>query len=153
MNRHLKLRGAVMAMALQAASGGLAQSTESPPPAQPYIWRNVTMGGGGFVTGIIVHPRERNLMYARTDVGGAYHWDTAAQKWIPITDWIGAADYNFAGIESIALDPSDPNRVYLAAGTYNRGNAAILRSEDRGKTFQRPAGHLKRGGTRRGGAK
>ena len=141
-----------MAMALQAASGGLAQSTESPPPAQPYIWRNVTMGGGGFVTGIIVHPRERNLMYARTDVGGAYRWDAAAQKWIPITDWIGAADNNFTGIESVALDPSDPNRVYLAAGTYNRGNAAILRSEDRGKTFQRTGVSFKMGGNETGRA-
>ena len=86
--------------------------------------------GGGFVAGIIFHPTAKNLMYARTDVGGAYCWDNAAKKWIPITDWIGAADNNLMGIESIALDPSDPRRVYLAAGTYSRGDAAILRSDD-----------------------
>lgn len=75
-------------------------------------------------------------MYARTDVGGAYRWDATTQKWISITDWIGAADDNLTGIESIALDPSAPQRVYLAAGTCRRGNAAILHSEDQGKTFK-----------------
>jgi hypothetical protein len=116
------------------------------------VWRNVAMGGGGFVTGIIFHPREKNLMYARTDVGGAYRRDAATQKWIPITDWIGAADNNLAGIESIAVDPSDAKRVYLAAGTYSRGNAAILRADDQGKTFKRTDVPFKMGGNETGRA-
>ncbi|HXR46459.1 MAG TPA: xyloglucanase [Candidatus Limnocylindrales bacterium] len=108
-----------------------------PPPAESYSWHNVAIGGGGFVTGIVFHPRQKGLIYARTDVGGAYRWDDTTQRWIPLTDWIGPADVNFTGIESLAVDPSDPNRVYLAAGTYTRGQAAILRSDDQGRTFQR----------------
>lgn len=128
-----------------------AQSTTSPPPlAQPYLWRNVVMGGGGFVTGIIMHPHEPGLIYARTDVGGAYRWDAPEQKWVPITDWIGPADNNLTGIESIALDPRDPQRVYLAAGTYSRGNAAILSSDDRGHTFKRADVSFKMGGNETG---
>jgi photosystem II stability/assembly factor-like uncharacterized protein len=115
-----------------------------------YIWRNVTIGGGGFVTGIITHPREKGLMYARTDVGGAYRWDTTSQKWIPITDWIGMGDANLTGIESLALDPADPNRVYLAAGTYSTTDAAILGSDDRGKTFKRTNVPFKMGGNETG---
>ena len=106
-------------------------------PSEPYTWRNVVIGGGGFVTGIIFHPRQPGLMYARTDVGGAYRWDDPAQHWIPITDWIGMADVDLTGCESLALDPNDSQRVYLAVGTYTRGNAAILRSDDQGRTFQR----------------
>ena len=121
-----------------------------PPPAQPYVWRNVVMGGGGFVTGIVFHPLAKNLIYARTDVGGAYRWDDLAQKWIPITDCLGAADNNLMGIESIALDPSDPKRVYLATGTYSRGDAAILRSDDQGRTFQRTDVPFKMGGNETG---
>lgn len=117
----------------------LTAAEAQPPPGEPnsYSWHNVVIGGGGFVTGIVFHPRQKGLMYARTDVGGAYRWDDAAQHWVPLTDWIGAADVNLTGIESLAVDPADPERVYLAAGTYTRGKAAILRSDDKGRTFQR----------------
>jgi hypothetical protein len=108
------------------------------------------MGGGGFVTGIITHPRQKGLMYARTDVGGAYRWDDSAQRWIPITDWMGMADASLTGIESITVDPNDPQRVYVAAGIYNGGNAAILRSDDQGKTFQRTDVPFKMGGNESG---
>ena len=108
-----------------------------PLPSEPYTWRNVVIGGGGFVTGIVFHPREKGLAYARTDVGGAYRWDEPTQRWVPLTDWLGMADVNLTGCESIGLDPNDPQRVYLAVGTYTWANAAILRSDDQGKTFQR----------------
>jgi len=108
-----------------------------PAAAEAYVWRNVVMRGGGFVSGLVYHPTATNLLYARTDVGGAYRWDDGARQWIPLTDWIGPEDGNLMGIESIALDPSDPRRVYLAAGTYSRGKAAILRSADQGRTFER----------------
>src|SRR5579883_1931819 len=106
----------------------------------PYRWRNVAIGGGGFVSGLVFHPSEKGLLFARTDIGGAYRWDASSARWTSLTDWIGAADVNLLGIDSLALDPSDANRVYLAAGTYTAGfapNGAILRSDDRGRTFAR----------------
>jgi len=117
-------------------------------PSEDYTWRNVVIGGGGFVTGIIMHPRQKDLFYARTDVGGAYRWDAAAQRWLPLTDGIG--DVDLTGIESLAVDPSDPERVYLAAGIYSRGKAAILRSNDRGRTWLRTDVPFKMGGNESG---
>ncbi len=127
------MTGAVALMLLCRHTTAGAQ----PLSSETYTWHNVVIGGGGFVTGIVFHPRQKGLMYARTDVGGAYRWDDPAQQWIPLTDSFGMADVNLTGCESIAVDPNDPQRVYLAVGTYSRGNAAILRSDDRGKTFQR----------------
>jgi hypothetical protein len=90
------------------------------------------------------------LVYARTDVSGAYRWDAAGERWVPITDWIGPENANLMGIESLALDPSDPNRVYLAAGTYSAGPAAILRSTDQGRSFLRSDVPFKMGGNEAG---
>ena len=151
MQEILKVHGAFGLLMLGLACSTRAQSpAPQPPAAEPYVWHNVVMGGGGFVTGIIPHPRQKGLMYARTDVGGAYRWDDSAQRWIPITDWMGMADASLTGIESIAVDPNDPQRVYVAAGIYNGGNAAILRSDDQGKTFQRTDVPFKMGGNESG---
>jgi hypothetical protein len=138
---------AALALGLAGAHGA---ESSSPSSSVPYVWQNVVIGGGGFVTGIVMHPRERGLMYARTDVGGAYRWDSTTQEWVPLTDWIGMADVNLTGIESLAVDPSDANRLYLAAGTYENGPSAILRSADRGTTFARTDVPFKMGGNEAG---
>ena len=141
----------VLAGALAPAWAGAAPALASASsPSQAYSWRNVVIGGGGFVTGIIFHPRQPGLMYARTDVGGAYRWEDAAQRWIPITDGIGVADVNLTGCEGLAVDPNDPRRIYLAVGTYTWGPAAILRSDDQGRTFQRSEVPFKMGANQAG---
>jgi hypothetical protein len=119
----------------------------------PYAWRSVRIGGGGYVSGLVFHPHEKGLLYARTDVGGAYRWDAKRQQWVSITDWIGADDANLLGIDSLAVDPNDAGRVYLVAGTYTTertGFAAVLRSNDRGKSFLRSNLPFRMGGNELG---
>lgn len=115
----------------------------------PYQWRNIKIGGGGFVSGIITHPKKAGLVYARTDIGGAYRWDSQTKRWIPLQDWLTRPDWNLYGVESLAVDPNDPNRIYIAAGTYTNDwghNGAILRSADLGKTWDRIDLPFKNGG-------
>jgi xyloglucan-specific exo-beta-1,4-glucanase len=122
---------------------------------EPYRWRSVVICGGGFVTGIITHPRRPGLTYARTDVGGAYRRDSPARPWIPITDMIGMKDWHLTGIESLAVDPSRPKRVYLAAGIYTNprvGGGSVLRSLNGGRTWQRTEMPFKMGGNEAGRA-
>ncbi|MET0412213.1 MAG: hypothetical protein ABW217_13005, partial [Polyangiaceae bacterium] len=106
----------------------------------PYRWSNVTIKGGGFVSGIVFGTAAADSIYARTDVGGAYRYDAALARWRPLTDFIGAGESNLMGIESIALDPTDASKVYLAAGTYlGAGDGFILSSSDHGQSFARHA--------------
>ncbi|GAA3925535.1 RICIN domain-containing protein [Streptomyces gulbargensis] len=132
----------------------LVRTAESPAAgAGPYVWNNAQVVGGGYVTGLVFNAREKGLLYARTDMGGAYRWDGAAEQWIPLTDWIGESDWNLLGIDALATDPVDPDRLYLAAGTYTNewaGNGAILRSTDRGRTFRRTDLPFKLGGNEDG---
>jgi hypothetical protein len=120
---------------------------------QNYQWKNVAIGGGGFVDGIVCHPNEKGLRYARTDMGGAYRWHDGLTQWQPLLDWLPYADYNLMGIESIALDPNNPDKLYLACGTYTNSkapNGAILVSDNRGVTFKRVDVPFKMGGNETG---
>lgn len=137
---------ALVALALGGVPTKLLADT--PPAAEVYAWHDVVIGGGGFVTGLITHPRAADLIYARTDVGGAYRWCESTHRWVPITDSFGEED--FTGIESLALDPNDTNRVYLAAGVYEFSHSAIFRSGDQGRTWQRTDVPFKMGGNETG---
>jgi photosystem II stability/assembly factor-like uncharacterized protein len=132
---------------------GTLCATAQIPQQQPYIWKNVQIVGGGFVDGVIFHPTAAGVRYARTDMGSAYRWDVAAHRWQPMLDWVPYKDLNLMGIESIAVDATDPRRVYLACGTYTNEhtpNGAILRSDDSGRTFQRTDVPFKFGGNEDG---
>ena len=119
-------------------SGDAGIPFEDTPTPGPYAWKNVVIKGGGFVSGIIMSPVLPGLVFARTDVGGAYRYDPSARRWMAITDWVGHNDSNLLGIESIAPDPVDPNRVYMAAGMYlTAGSGSILSSTDMGQTWTR----------------
>lgn len=109
--------------------------------SEDYVWRKVvTGGGGGFVPGIIFNETEPNLIYARTDIGGAYRWNEADKSWIQLLDWVGMDEWGKTGVDALATDPVDPNRLYLAVGTYTNSwdpnNGSILRSTDKGNTWQ-----------------
>ncbi|MFJ2178556.1 1,4-beta-glucanase [Streptomyces sp. NPDC087851] len=157
--------GAAVALALTGASA----ATAAPRPgnttgaargeaaavaaAQAYRWRTAAIGGTGFVTGVLFHPAVKGLAYARTDIGGAYRWDDATATWTPLTDHLGWDDYNLLGVEAVAVDPAQPDRVYLALGAYAQswaGNGAVLRSTDRGATWSRSDLSVKLGGNEDG---
>lgn len=105
--------------------------------AENYRWDTVAMGGAGYVSGVVVSKSERGVVFARTDVGGAYRYDTQAGRWIPLTDWLGEKDTGLMGVESLAIDPKNAAYVYMLAGTeyFSNGKTAILRSTDYGAHF------------------
>jgi photosystem II stability/assembly factor-like uncharacterized protein len=119
-----------------------------------YRWRNVEIVGGGFVTGIIHHPKRRGLVYCRTDIGGAARLDVRTKRWVQLLEWVGWEDWSLTGVESLALDPCDPARLYLAVGTYTNEwspiDGAILSSTDQGRTFRRTDLPFKLGGNEPG---
>ena len=102
-----------------------------------YRWANVSLGGGGFVTGVYPHPLQKDLVYIRTDVGGFYRWNAADKSWIPLNDSFGLAQKTYYGGEALAVDPNNANIVYMAAGKYSQWEpkGSIFKSTDQGKTW------------------
>ena len=152
--QNIALRAAVLlSVCLAAALGikmGVAPDSTLAQSTQSYTWRNVEIVGGGFVPGIIFNATEPNLIYARTDIGGAYRWNPSTNRWIPLLDWVSFDEWNLTGVDSLATDRVDPNRLYVLAGTYTNEwtnmNGAILRSTDRGTRWQRTNLPFKSGG-------
>jgi hypothetical protein len=108
-----------------------------PAHAASYTWKNVKIGGGGYVPAIVAHPLQRGLFYNRTDVGGAYRYDAATSTWIPLNDWLSPEMSRLYGIDTIAIDPNNVNKLYMIGGIgFSSGNAVFLSSQDQGRSFK-----------------
>ncbi|WP_427165545.1 cellulose binding domain-containing protein [Streptomyces sp. C1-1] len=118
--------------------------------ADTYTWKNARIDGGGFVPGIVFNHTEKNLAYARTDIGGAYRWQESTKTWTPLLDSVGWNEWGHTGVVSLASDSVNPDKVYAAAGTYTNSwdptNGAVLRSADRGASWQKTDLPFKLGG-------
>ncbi|MEU7561525.1 cellulose binding domain-containing protein [Streptomyces eurythermus] len=128
----------------------LAAASAPPLAADSYTWKNARIDGGGFVPGIVFNRTEKNLAYARTDIGGAYRWQQATKTWTPLLDSVGWNEWGHTGVVSLASDPVQPDKVYAAVGTYTNSwdptGGAVLRSADRGATWQKADLPFKLGG-------
>jgi hypothetical protein len=140
--------GALIAASLVAVSPVVAPAASA--ASQAYTWKNVEIQGGGFVPGIEFSPVQKDLIYSRTDIGGAYRWNPGTSRWVPLLDWVGVDNWGWNGVVSIAPDPVDANKVYAAVGMYTNdwdpNNGAILRSSDRGATWKATELPFKLGG-------
>ncbi|MFS2017763.1 dockerin [Massilia sp. CT11-108] len=149
--KHLFIISAAVAALVAGCSGGDRTAGPSATAQAPVVaatvgsatsYTSAKWGGGGYVTGLVYHPTSYNVMYARTDVGGAYRWNGGG-SWTPITDGIGfgGGDGAYHGVESIAVDPTNDNKVYLVTGITSHDwqgtpiNGRIYVSGDRGASW------------------
>ena len=69
---------------------------------------------------------------------GAYRLNSD-DSWTPLLDWVNSTNWHDWGVDAIATDPVDPERLYLAVGAYtiswDPNNGQILRSTDQGATW------------------
>jgi xyloglucan-specific exo-beta-1,4-glucanase len=147
----LTAAGAIIVLITTLVIGSILTAHKAKAASQPYTWNHaVTGGGGGFVVNTIFNPKQKDLIYAQTDIGGAYRWNPSTSTWTQLLAWVGPDDWNLTGVESIATDPVNPNKLFIAAGTYTNSwaptNGAILISNDQGNTFTRVNLPFKLGG-------
>ena len=94
------------------------------------------IAGGGFVSGIITG---KNVMYARTDVGGAYKYNYDTGNWDQMLDDLNDSERGFLSVDAMCIDPTDDDTIYLLCGCayFSDAKTEIFRSRDGGKTFDR----------------
>ncbi len=98
-------------------------------------WGAVKIGGGGFVSGIVTGDK---VMYARTDVGGAYKYNYDKMQWEQLMAFINEADKGYLSVDAMCIDPNDDNTVYMLCGCayFSSERTAIFKTTDGGKTWE-----------------
>jgi hypothetical protein len=109
---------------LLAASAGAGAQTDL---SSQYVWQPVRIGGGGWVVGMVIHPLDPTVRFARTDVGSPYRWNNSSSEWIPMRvsnangTGVRSAPETDApssyGVDSIAVDPTNTSVVYMVFPT------------------------------------
>lgn len=122
-------------------SAGLQYSFDA--NAQSFVnggFTQIDVDGGGWFTGFAAHSSGR--LYGRTDVGGAYRFDSNTQSWT----WLNGSIDRFGSslVHGIAVnpgnvnDPANSDVIYMATGTSLLGTqsgSGIWKSTDSGNSW------------------
>lgn len=100
-----------------------------------YWWDNAKLGSYGYVTGMLIHPKNSDLKYVRTDVGGVYRYDSAHNEWKWLFEDLTYEDNALRCVKAFAIDENDENVIYSAGG--ENGYCALMKSEDKGETWRK----------------
>ena len=114
---------------------GTASAAATKDISDTMTWGTLRIGGGGFVSGIVTG---KKVMYARTDVGGAYRYNYDTEAWEQLFGFITDADRGLLSVDAMAVDPSDDNTVYFLCGCayFSAEKTVIFKTTDGGKTFK-----------------
>lgn len=83
-----------------------------------YIYKHISIPGGGFVTGFVFHPSVPNILYCRTDIGGIYRFDFNKECWISLVDHVTDTNVWETYPLAITLDKQNPSYIYSMVGCY-----------------------------------
>jgi xyloglucan-specific exo-beta-1,4-glucanase len=73
----------------------------------------------------------QGVAYARTDIGGAYRLNADDDTWTAITDFASLDTWNYWGVDALATDPVETNRLYLVISPDSLLDPQVLISHDR----------------------
>ena len=114
---------------------------------EKYTWGNAIMGGVEGTRGIVWNPKHPDDLYIRADCGGVWKLVRSnnitqqavyGYRWKCITDSIPWKWQNLVTATSVALDPENRKRIYIAgSGSRWSDQHAILITNDGGVTWNR----------------
>ncbi len=114
------------------------ESAEKLSAGLAYKWDNVHLGALGYITTLVTHPKDSELLYAVTDVGGLYKLDRANNKFVQL---LTSAPYQISGVKAVrgaAIDPNDEGVIYITAGRWSINNkGGIFKSTDKGSVWRK----------------
>lgn len=136
--------GAVaVAAILGATTPSPGAALQQPAPGDPtpdlsaLAWRELGPAvTSGRIVAFAVHPLDRDVIYAGSASGGAWKTTDAGTTWEPVFD-----DQRTVSLGAIALDPNDPEVVWVGTGEQNSVRSSsfgdgVYRSDDGGSSWR-----------------
>jgi len=116
--------------------GTFVSATVSPSAdSQPQAGTWIPLGPGnvgGRTRGLVIDPRNANVMYAAAASGGVWKTTDAGASWVPLTDSMPSLIMG-----CLAIDPSNPDTLYAGTGELSVGalGVGIYKTTDGGTTW------------------
>ena len=90
---------------------------------------------GGRITDIEFNPADPNIVYCSAATGGVFKSTDMGETWFPVFD-----DQGFLSVGDIAIDPVNPDIIYVGTGEANGGHnnmpgGGMFKSTDAGNTW------------------
>ena len=106
------------------------------PDFQALEWRHVGPPVGGRGTSVVGHPTDDQVFWYGMSSGGLWKTEDAGQYWEPVGD----GQFKMASVGAIALDPSNPDVMYVGMGEPNQRDSVswgdgIYKTVDGGETW------------------
>lgn len=98
--------------------------------ASAFEWRALGPDGGD-ARSLAYDPQNPDHIYMGTMAGKLFFSNDAGAHWVRLAH-LGGDDYV---LDSVAVDPADPNRIYVAGWSVNGDTGDLFRSTDAGKTW------------------
>jgi photosystem II stability/assembly factor-like uncharacterized protein len=99
--------------------------------AAPRQWTSLSPEGGD-VRSLAYDPRDPERVYLGTSAGRLFVSTDGGANWSRLAHLGSSTDYV---LDNIAVDPTDPNIIYVAAWSLENSGGDLFRSKDAGKTW------------------
>ncbi len=79
-----------------------------------FTWQQSYLGGGGYITGLVQHPSDPDVIFARCDVAGLFKSVDAGKEWRLVNRGLKRG-YN-QNTETVCISSHDPNVMFRGSG-------------------------------------
>ena len=101
----------------------------------PYEYKNAPIPGGGYVTGFLFDKKHADVLFCRTDIGGAYRYEKKESRWKSLMDHVTMERLDESYPIALAVDEEKEGKLYMVSGRHQNPKGLFALSEDYGETF------------------
>ena len=110
-------------------------SCKSYTQTETFEWKQSSLGGGGYICGLIQNSQNPDIIYGRCDVGGVYKSIDGGKSWKLVNKGLTKGSQHC--IETFAISPLDPNIMLRGSGEIRNHKIVgfLHKSTDGGETW------------------